>query len=67
MTPSMPDDLETVVTQLCQRHPRFPRGAVARLVCRIAEELDHAPTPDRLTAIRQAAERQLAYTEQIPA
>jgi len=67
MTTSMNDDLDAVIAQLCQCHPRFPRGAVERLVGRIVASRDHEPSPDRLAAVRQAAERQLAYVEQIPA
>jgi hypothetical protein len=62
----MTDELDSVITELRQRHPGFPRDTVARLVCRTAEQLRDQPFHDRLAVVRHEAERQLAYAEQIP-
>ena len=62
----MTDDLDPVIAELRQCHPRFPRDTVARLVCRTAAELHDHPSPDRLAVVRHEAGRQLAYTEAIP-
>jgi len=62
----MIDDLDTVIADLQQHHPQFPRDTVARLVCRTAWQVHpHAPH-DRLAVVRHEAEQQLAYAEQIP-
>ncbi|HEY6796661.1 MAG TPA: hypothetical protein VI248_18460 [Kineosporiaceae bacterium] len=60
------DDLDAVVVELRQRHPRFPRVTVARLVRRTAAQV-HARQPDEhLALVRREAERQLTYAEEIP-
>jgi len=62
----MTDDLDPVIAELRERHPRFPRATVARLVCRTAEQLRDHESQDRLAVVRHEAGRQLAYTEAIP-
>jgi len=62
----MLDDLDTVIADLHQRHPRFPSATVARLVSRTAQQLHDQPSHDRLVVVHHEAEQQLAYAEQIP-
>jgi len=62
----MIDDLDTVIADLQQHHPRFPHDTVARLVCRTAGQVHPQAPHDRLAVVRQEAEQQLAYAEQIP-